>query len=72
VDTYLAERGFPVQWQAHPMWTIYKREESGELIEVTAAEDRSEAEAVAERMRQLFSAEYVVKETESSEQSDTE
>jgi len=54
------------------MWTIYKREESGELIEVTAAEDRSEAEAVAERMRQLFSAEYVVKETESSEQSDTE
>jgi len=73
VNEYLAEHSLNPPVESEPrraMWIIYKLEESGELTEVSAAENRAEAEAVAERMRKLFSAEYLVKESDSDSEAD--
>lgn len=49
------------------MFTIYRRAENDELTEVATAEDRVQADKLMERLKKLWSADYEVREENSSE-----
>ena len=47
----------------NPTFTIFRREADGTLTEVVSSDDRARAEAIMERMKKLFPAEYEVRES---------
>lgn len=46
------------------MYVIFRREDTGKLVEVAKVEDQAAADRYVKRMKSMWSAEYVVKETE--------
>ena len=51
------------------MHMIYRRVENGELLEVAGSEDQAAAERLMRSFKKLFPAEYVIRESESDDES---
>jgi len=47
----------------NPTFTIFRRESDGTLTGMVTTDDRARAEAVMERMKKLFPAEYEIRES---------
>ena len=51
------------------MYTIFRRVENGELFEVANSEEHASAERLMRSFKKLFRAEYVIRESESDDES---